>query len=137
MPHLLLERADVDAVLQVACCVGMAEFVKKPTTAAESIGRPDGIVKTRSDASGQVSRAGFGSLFEYRSCRSSNTHPCSLIARRLRFRFVSAKRQPPLILSSVRAMLTVPRSQLMSCHFKARYSLGRVAVVSATANTGP
>ena len=39
--------------------------------------------------------------------------------------------------SSVRATLTVPRSQLMSCHFKARYSLGRAAVVSATAKTGP
>ena len=53
--------------------------------------------------------------------------------------FVSSLQNASLrsALSSVREMLTVPRSQLMSCHFKARYSLGRAAVVSATAKTSP
>jgi hypothetical protein len=67
----------------------------------------------------------------------TNGSSWSLITRRLRARFVSAKRQLPRTFSSVRATLTVPRSQLMSCQFKARYSLGRIAVVSATARTGP
>jgi hypothetical protein len=36
--HPLLERGDVDAVLQVPGRVGMAEFVKKPAAAKRAFG---------------------------------------------------------------------------------------------------
>jgi len=47
----------------------------------------------------------------------------------------AAKRQPPpLIGSSVLAMLTVPLLKFKSGHLSARYSLGRMPVVRASAN---
>ena len=46
---------------------------------------------------------------------------CSLMTPRLRVRFVSAKCQFPLDLTSVRTTGTVSRSQLMSCHVSAVY----------------
>jgi len=47
MTHPLLQRADVDAVLQVARGVGVAELVKEPSSAERAFGAavdPDAAV---------------------------------------------------------------------------------------------
>ena len=47
MPHPLLQRADVDAVLQMAGGIGVAEFVKEPSAAVRPLPAPvdpDGAV---------------------------------------------------------------------------------------------
>jgi hypothetical protein len=62
---------------------------------------------------------------------------CSLIGRRLRERFVSAKHHLPFNLRRLRTTETVCRGQSMSCHFKPKYSLGRIPVATATASAGP
>ena len=66
--------------------------------------------------------------------RRANTQFWSLIKRRLRSRFVSSMHHPPVRHSSVFETLTVPRSRLKSVQVSARYSLGRIPVVSASAN---
>ena len=67
--------------------------------------------------------------------RRLRTQFWSLTTRLLRARFVSAKRHRPSPLSNVRTTLIVPRSQSMSCQQRAKYSLGRIPVVRASANT--
>jgi hypothetical protein len=52
-------------------------------------------------------------------------------------RLVSEKHHLPSSLRTLRTTLTVCRVQSRSCHFRAKYSLGRIPVVSATASTGP
>src|SRR6266550_4852799 len=69
--------------------------------------------------------------------RISATQLCSLIGRRLRERFVSAKHHLPFNLRRLRTTETVCRGQSMSCHLKPKYSLGRIPVATATASAGP
>ena len=88
-------------------------------------------MKTSSSMSGRLLRVRWVVLAT-QILKSSSTHACSLMMRRLRVRFVSAKRQFPADLSEVRTTLTVPRSQSMSCHFKREVFAGRMPVVSAT-----
>src|SRR6185437_9503579 len=73
-------------------------------------------------------------LCAFMFCNMSRTHVCSLITRRLRLRFTSSKTHSPSTLCRVRTTLAVPFCQLMSGHDKARYSLGRIPLVRATAN---
>ena len=62
------------------------------------------------------------------------TQFCSLTIRRLRPRFVSSKHHPPSCHSRVFETVTVPSSMLKSDQVSARYSLGRMPVVTARAN---
>src|SRR6266576_1909584 len=73
----------------------------------------------------------------FSSRRSATIQLCNLIGRRLRERFVSEKHHLPLNLRILRTTLAVCRAQTMSFHFKPKYSLRHVPVVSANANTGP
>ena len=82
-------------------------------------------MKISSSMSGGQLHGGDVFPFAPRLFSSSSTHVCSLMTRRLRVRFVSAKCQFPFDLTSVRTTATVSSSQLMSCHRKPRYSLGR------------
>jgi len=50
---------------------------------------------------------------------------------------VSEKHHLPSSLRTLRTTLTVCRIQSTSCHFRAKYSLGRIPVMRATASTGP
>src|SRR2546422_3185518 len=61
------------------------------------------------------------------------TKPWSFTTRRLRFRFVSSNLQPEPVIWIVRETLAVPRCQSISLHFRARYSLGLIPVVKASA----
>jgi len=98
------------------------------------IGCPDGVLKTKSWPSGHKSCV---LAFLCRSRRRATVQRCNLMGRRLRERFVSQKHHLPFTLRMLRTTLTVCRTQSMSCHFNPRYSLGRIPVVSATANTEP
>src|SRR5882757_7863622 len=63
---------------------------------------------------------------------------CNLIRRRLPARFVFPYSQRPVgPFRKVLFTLTVLRSQSTSCHLSPIYSLGRIPVVTATANRVP
>src|ERR1700722_12531508 len=63
---------------------------------------------------------------------------CNLISLRLTARFVSPYSHWPVgPFLKVLFTLTVLRSQSMSCHLSPMYSLGRIPVVTATANVVP
>src|ERR1700722_6191017 len=100
------------------------------------VGSPCVVVKIRSaNTESHAASASPTPPFSFRS--RSSTHICSLTTRRLRTCFVSAKVHWPSFLWRVRTTLMVPRSQSMSRQQRARYSLGRIPVVRATAKMHP
>ena len=93
---------------------------------------PRVVVKIRSaNTEAHATRASSAPPFNFRS--RSSTHICSLTTRRLRSRFVFEKVHCPSFFCRARTTLMVPRSQSMSRQQRARYSLGRIPVVRATA----